>query len=326
MFGTICLIYHKLTGGDFNTEKVYGKKFKALNKFFNETNISVVASELIIPYILLCGYTKINGVEIVDKIYKAKEYHPLQYVRWSKKSNAETIDYKLSFLKNKNISEQAISAKSNTSNNSTIISFIRKYVKTNPSYTGNNCSKMWQRIIKALKYCNDKKTTNAFACWAIGAACMNLTHFVNLYKTFTELKTNKLSTTSKQVIQVMKVKINNNKALNDNDLIHYPYTMTDIFEKIAVFMINNEKNNSCLKEIYKLNYKKIKYTQIELHTNKNSIFSVVVKPPKMDKNKHLKLVNVCGNKSSIKKLTQTDKVNLLTIGGGRGQFIGFKLI
>ena len=44
------------------------------------------------------------------------------------------------------------------------------------------------------------------------------------------------------------------------------------------------------------------------------------------KNKHLKLVNVCGNKSSVKKLTQTDKVNLLTIGGGRGQFIGFKLI
>src|SRR5574344_401287 len=141
MFGTICLIYHKLTGGDFNTEKVYGKKFNSLNKFFNETNISVVASELIIPYILLCGYTKINGVEIVDKIYKAKEYHPLQYVRWSKKSNAETIDYKLSFLKNKNISEQAISAKSNTSNNSTIISFIRKYIKTNQSYTGNNCSK-----------------------------------------------------------------------------------------------------------------------------------------------------------------------------------------
>ena len=124
----------------------------------------------------------------------------------------------------------------------------------------------------------------------------------------------------------MKVKIKNNKALNENDLIHYPYTMTDIFEKIAVFMINNEKNNSCLKEIYKLNYKNIKYTQIELHTNKNSIFSVVVKPPKMDKKKHLKLVNVCGNKSSVKKLSQTDKVNLLTIGGGRGQFIGFKLI
>ena len=127
MFGTICLIYHRLTGGDFNTEKVYGKKFKALNKFFNETNISVVASELIIPYILLCGYTKINGVEIVDKIYKAKEYHPLQYVRWSKKSNAETIDYKLSFLKNKNISEQAISAKSNTLLRRVIFIFSAEY-------------------------------------------------------------------------------------------------------------------------------------------------------------------------------------------------------
>lgn len=43
-----------VSGGNFDTLTVYNKHFKEINEFFNNTNISVVASEIIIPYILLC--------------------------------------------------------------------------------------------------------------------------------------------------------------------------------------------------------------------------------------------------------------------------------
>lgn len=122
----------------------------------------------------------------------------------------------------------------------------------------------------------------------------------------------------------LKNKIRNDKSLNENDFKHYPYTLTNIFEKIAVHYINSDEQ--CLKEIYNIRFKKLKYTQIELRSNKEKIFNIIVKTPKNDNKPHIKLSCVCGNKSSKKKLTDKKKLELLTIGGGRGQFIGFKLI
>lgn len=324
------LFNFKKKGTNFNTHTVYSQEiFNQINEFFNNSNISVVAAEILIPYILLNGYTKINGVEIIGQIYDMDSPPGrMEYVRWSSSTNEAAIDYKLSFLKDDVNEEKAISAKSDKSNSSTILSFLKSYL-SNPKYrryTGAKLDNRWKNIVSVIKECANKNYTNAFTCWAVGM-CFVSTSKIDLNRLqeiFVFLKSGTISKDMESTLTSIRNAVKNHPALTKNDFKLYPYTLTDIFEKIAVYSLN--ENQSYAEEIYRIRFEQFAYTQIEMHTNRTNIFDVTVKKPKdKDKNKHIKFVAVCGN-GSQKEPTMETKKHILTSGGGRGQFIGFKLL
>ena len=318
--------------GDFKTANIYSdrsdkNKFERLKDFFVNSNISIVAAEILIPYILLKGYSKINGVDILDKIYSDGENKNVQSIRWSTSSNQETIDYRLSFVKNAKNEEKAISAKSEQANKSTIISFLINYINRYKNYTGfRSKSNMFMRIVQAIK---DYEGTNAFMCWVIGAACLddNILLTYNLEELYNELRFNeKLSKSESKIFKRLENYLREKCAsiLNENDFNNYPYSLTNIFEKIAVKKLNADEN--ALKEIYNIRFAKFKYTQIEMITNKEEMFRVVVKPPELNDNSvHIKLSAQCGNGSSKNIQSIEEKIHLLTTGSKGGQFIGYSI-
>lgn len=320
----------KHKGTNFNTHNIYSpENFELINDFFNKSNISVVASEILIPYILLCGFTQINGVEIIEQLYDMDNSPgKLEYVRWSNSTNESAVDYKLSFLKDNVNEEKPISAKSDTANNSTILSFLKSYF-VNPkyrNYTGAKLDNKWKNIVNVIRECAEKKYTNAFTCWAVGM-CFVSTDAINLeelYKLFISLKSGTRTREVESKLNTIKKVVRNHPALTKNDFKLYPYSLTNIFEKIAVAALN--ENTAYAEEIYRIRFEQFAYTQIEMHTNRTNIFDVTVKKPKdKDKNKHIKFVAVCGNGSQKEDDIETKK-HILTSGGGKGQFIGFKLL
>lgn len=294
-------------GEDFIPEIVYKNHFEEVKDYLTKSNISVVASEILIPYILLCGYTKINGVDILDKVGLKK----ITKIKWSIKSNA-AIDYIISDGK----TDRFISAKSNSSNYSTIITALKE---NDLKY--NRKSELWSKIVKNIKECKRMNYNNSFTCWAIGSACMNLPYTLKeLYGIYESVKAHQ--PISKKVYNTISKK--GKLHLSEKDFNYYPYSLTNIFEKIAVNTMNEDI--VCLKEIHKILFAQQDYIQIEMHTNTKNLFTVIIKTKDDNKDIPLKLINICGNKSTTNMLDLDGKKNLLVSGGGRGQFIGFKLL
>lgn len=298
-------------------------------EFIKDSNISIVAAEILIPYLLLLGYKSINGVDMITPIYGKSTKKTIKYIRWYSSVNMPNVDYSISFLKTENkAKEKIISAKSNKSNKSTIISSLRNYVDCDKLYFDNKT--LIGKILTSLKLIKkDPIYNNAFACWIIGYVCqtrkiLTKSKMLEMHKIFMNLKdvNFKLSKSYKSYI---------NKFFGfDTKTIKtplYPYSLTDIFEKSATMTLNNEKNIEALETIYDIKMKECIYTQIEMNNDKDKVFTISVKKPfDKEKKQHIKLVPLCGcgkmkNLNGIK-----DKISLMIRGGGKGQFIGFTLL
>lgn len=318
-------------------------------EFMYDSNILVVLSELLIPWLLINGVQTFNGINLINEL-APKKSTKVESVQWPTEHSNQSYDYSILFSDSDipvNISAKAgdghkVSAIAEISDNADDI-ITDKNIK----------GSVIQLCAKAISKANSSKAisrqTSVFYCWCMAAALYKKSitdsDIEQLYTIFKKLSTTneypadaermtKLSRNDASIIESLTgVKYSN---IFDNEKESWPYSLTHIFERIVVSALQDEKGNVSKDYFYstKMNQEN-KYYQIELFKSKKQCIIIKIKAPQdiediSDSSEKFKFTVLTGSGNILVRkeeyATHGKCINIALGKGSRGQVIGVKLL
>lgn len=295
--------------GEIDTSKLY-KNDKIIDykgtllEFMNESNYGVIASEILIPVMLLSGNKIINGVNVLENITDDEDM-VIKKVIWPLSSTAKGIDYAISYVEDQNGKRYGISAKSGISIHKTPLNSLLKYAdeKLILKYKGKKdfISDLYTNIV--TKYPNE---ISSKIVWLEGAYTINekisdseLNMLLQLYEVLNNKNVFIEPKDKRFINSLLKSLKCDYESIPPKYKRCYPYSLTSYFETQINNKINENKELIKHLEYIRNNDINYNYTQIQLVPNKQYGFKLTILP---------------GNKSKQKELGNSR----LTIGSSNG--------
>ena len=231
-------IYEKLLGkynssvntSDFYTEKYKLSNGKTLGETLYNSDIMTVASEILIPYMLLAGVKTIDGNDIIKAFAGESKNKTVQAIKYPESNTNFFADYSVVFVKDNktnDIEEYKVSSKTGAGNAMSLYTLYRKHPEQFEGATG--------LLKEIINYCKNKKLIISKFVWIAGAIAKGMS-----YEQIDSL----LKIHDKLIEELPNKNIFNelNKLGIKGKELPYPYSLTDYFNKIACDALNKDKD------------------------------------------------------------------------------------
>jgi hypothetical protein len=224
-----------VTTNFYTDEKYKLSNGKSLGETLCNSNIMTVASEIIIPYMLLCGVKTIDGIDIIKAFAGDSKNKTVQAIKYPKSNTNYFADYSVVFVKDNktnDIEEYKVSSKTGSGNK---ISLFTLYNQNKTIF--ENAKGL---IGNAAKYCNknfnDVKLIKAKFTWILGALACGMTYpqVDTLLKQYDVINAHLPAPKTLEYFKSLK------KYGIDTTSKAFPYTLTDTFNKKACEILNND--------------------------------------------------------------------------------------